>query len=218
MTLNPHPVVFEAAADAFLWCDATGFRLFSTAHVSPAHCDQCRQQHAAVPSRDSASMDWRPCTSCQGTGRRAAPVTDTHRADGGRPVWARGFLTMAGLSRRDRRGLIGFTHIYAENESLLVPLRGLRIEPGRYQARTVSVKWKEGYSRKTAELMYEVFKGDVQSGEALRLGTIPQYLRMPKRKFGLSPRATSANSCSSWNTKASGSPSPCSCTSSSSSK
>ncbi len=51
---------------------------------------------------------------------------------------------MAGLSRRDRRGLIGFTHIYAENESLLVPLRGLRIEPGRYQARTVSVKWKEG--------------------------------------------------------------------------
>ncbi len=49
MTLNPHPVVFEAAADACLWCDATGFRLFSTAHVSPAHCDQCRQQHAAVP-------------------------------------------------------------------------------------------------------------------------------------------------------------------------
>jgi hypothetical protein len=74
---------------------------------------------------------------------------------------------------------------WVELEIKLPPPRP-RIPPGLYQARTIGLKILDGFGRKTAELLFEVYKGEWT--DAVVLATVPMFLRVPGKK-GLSPNS-----------------------------
>lgn len=63
------------------------------------------------------------------------------------------------------------------------------IPAGLYQARTLGLKILDGFDRKTAELLFEVYKGEWT--DAVVLATVPMFLRIPGKK-GLSPNSKMA--------------------------
>lgn len=74
---------------------------------------------------------------------------------------------------------------WAELEVKLPPPRP-RVPPGLYQARTIGLKILDGFDRKTAELLFEVYKGEWT--DAIVLATVPMFLRVPGKR-GLSPNS-----------------------------
>jgi hypothetical protein len=69
-----------------------------------------------------------------------------------------------------------------------LPPKRLRIDPGAYQAKSVDLRWREGFGRKSLELSFEIYQGDVMTGEFIPLGRVPYFLRMPG-EHGLSPNS-----------------------------
>lgn len=74
---------------------------------------------------------------------------------------------------------------WADLEIKLPPPRP-RIDPGIYQARSVRLQMLEGFNRRTVELTFEVYKGELSAGVAL--ARVPMFLRWPQKK-GLSPNS-----------------------------
>jgi hypothetical protein len=74
---------------------------------------------------------------------------------------------------------------WVEIEVKLPPPRP-RIAPGTYQARSTSLALLEGYNRRTAELTFEVYKGEAAKG--IILAKVPLFLTLPGRS-GLSPNS-----------------------------
>lgn len=75
---------------------------------------------------------------------------------------------------------------WAEIEVTLPPARP-RILPGAYQARSTSLTLLDNYNRRTAELTFEVYKGEFASG--VILAKVPLFLALPGSRAGLSPNS-----------------------------
>jgi hypothetical protein len=72
--------------------------------------------------------------------------------------------------------------------TLKVPAPRARIEPGTYQARTVSSRILKAYGRQTIELGCEIYQGDWT--ENLVLAMVPLFLGLPRTKgLNLSPNS-----------------------------
>jgi len=72
-----------------------------------------------------------------------------------------------------------------------IPPRRPRIEPGTYQAVSISLEKKTAFGRQTLELGFDCYAGDVGAGEAMLLGRVPYFVRLPG-KNGLSPNSSLA--------------------------
>jgi hypothetical protein len=73
-----------------------------------------------------------------------------------------------------------------EEIRVIVPPPRARIEPGQYEARTVGLKRLETYGRRTAEIHFEIYRGEWVTNDVLTI--IPCYVTLPGKR-GLSPNS-----------------------------